>query len=177
MYLTELPLLLRLKTPPWAVSSAAAAALNDAAASTALVQEVAYPQTKLMGDNANLAVKLGSSLSTDLGLAPYGEKLNVSDISETGSALNHASLPDSKAPCFPGQGPTESQSYGGARELLWSDLKIGDVIGEGSFGYVKRGVWRGMDVAIKTLKQSIMKVSYHQLIFVFFRQRSNRWFS
>jgi hypothetical protein len=34
-----------------------------------------------------------------------------------------------------------------ARELVLSD---GDVLGEGSFGKVQVGVWRGTDVAIKT---------------------------
>ena len=34
------------------------------------------------------------------------------------------------------------------------DLKIGDVLGEGSFGIVNKGVWMGKEIAVKTIKLS-----------------------
>jgi hypothetical protein len=44
--------------------------------------------------------------------------------------------------------------YGGARELAWRELSLGPIVGEGSFGFVRKGKWRSMEVAIKTMKSS-----------------------
>ena len=41
------------------------------------------------------------------------------------------------------------------KELRPEEVEVGGVIGEGSFGVVKRGRWRGMDVAVKELKTCI----------------------
>ncbi|CAM9154846.1 unnamed protein product [Pylaiella littoralis] len=40
----------------------------------------------------------------------------------------------------------------GFKELMPEEVEIDHVIGEGSFGVVRRARWRGMDVAVKTLK-------------------------
>ena len=47
---------------------------------------------------------------------------------------------------------TNNGLHSTARELLWSELELGPVVGEGSFGKVRKGSWRGMAVAVKTLK-------------------------
>jgi hypothetical protein len=49
--------------------------------------------------------------------------------------------------------------YGGARELSWAELTVGAIVGQGSFGMVRKGKWRGMDVAIKTIKNRVPTVS------------------
>lgn len=43
----------------------------------------------------------------------------------------------------------------GFKELRPEEVEIDNVIGEGSFGVVRRGRWRGMDVAVKELKTCI----------------------
>jgi hypothetical protein len=41
---------------------------------------------------------------------------------------------------------------GPSGKLNWEDLQMGEVIGEGGSGVVRKGVWRGVDVAIKELR-------------------------
>lgn len=43
----------------------------------------------------------------------------------------------------------------GFKELRPEEVEVGNIIGEGSFGVVRRGQWRGMDVAVKELKTCI----------------------
>lgn len=43
----------------------------------------------------------------------------------------------------------------GFKELKPEEVEVDSVIGEGSFGVVRRGRWRGMDVAVKELKTCI----------------------
>jgi len=38
------------------------------------------------------------------------------------------------------------------KELKFDEIELGPVIGEGSFGSVRSGYWRGMNVAVKTLR-------------------------
>lgn len=47
----------------------------------------------------------------------------------------------------------------GFKELSPKEMELAEVIGEGSFGVVRRGRWRGMDVAVKELKVSIAFVA------------------
>lgn len=46
----------------------------------------------------------------------------------------------------------DSTSSVGVKEICFEEVVQGRVIGEGSFGTVKEGVWRGMRVALKELK-------------------------
>jgi len=46
----------------------------------------------------------------------------------------------------------ESRTVHRNKVLAWGELDISHVIGEGSFGIVRKAVWRGMEVAVKELK-------------------------
>ena len=54
----------------------------------------------------------------------------------------------------------ELENHTMIKEIRYEELKIGNVIGEGSFGVVHFGVWHGMKVAVKALK---MKEGYSTL--------------
>ena len=45
------------------------------------------------------------------------------------------------------------------KELKPEEVHVDQVIGEGSFGIVRRARWRGMDVAVKELKVSVAYVA------------------
>jgi serine/threonine protein kinase len=51
----------------------------------------------------------------------------------------------------------ESEGDGVVQHLMtnYEDITLGDVLGEGSFGTVYRGQWNGIDVAVKTSRQSL----------------------
>ena len=61
-----------------------------------------------------------------------------------------------------------SQTEGSVLEISFSDLEIGDELGEGAFGVVYRGHWksRDMDVAIKRVPGKINKteVEYYTVL-------------
>lgn len=52
----------------------------------------------------------------------------------------------------PGSSRDGGESEGLFKELRPEEVEVEGIIGEGSFGVVKRGKWRGMDVAVKELK-------------------------
>lgn len=54
-----------------------------------------------------------------------------------------------------GSGGVHGERSEGFKELKREEIEIDEVIGEGSYGVVRRGRWRGMDVAVKELKVSI----------------------
>mmetsp|Transcript_19148 Transcript_19148/g.30969 ORF Transcript_19148/g.30969 Transcript_19148/m.30969 type:complete len:468 (-) Transcript_19148:43-1446(-) len=99
---------------------------------------------------------------------PHGEErigsaLIRHEVQVPASALNMRSLPDTKMASsgermeFPGGASCGPGAYslpdGTAEwELLPSDVVVIDVIGEGAFGEIRSGKWRGCPVAIKTLK-------------------------
>lgn len=55
----------------------------------------------------------------------------------------------------PGSSGDGGGSEGLFKELRPEEVEVEGIIGEGSFGVVKRGKWRGMDVAVKELKTCI----------------------
>jgi hypothetical protein len=42
-------------------------------------------------------------------------------------------------------------------EINHAELEFREMVGEGSFGIVRRAVWRGMDVAVKQLKVAAVR--------------------
>lgn len=55
-----------------------------------------------------------------------------------------------------GKGGANGETAGkeGFKELKHEEVEVCEVVGEGSFGIVRRGRWRGMEVAVKELKVS-----------------------
>jgi hypothetical protein len=49
-----------------------------------------------------------------------------------------------------------SAEYSQDIEIVYSDITLGQQIGEGTFGQVFKGLWRGSPVAVKTLKMQIL---------------------
>ena len=49
----------------------------------------------------------------------------------------------------PSLSPDSSSGSIGLKEIYLTDITVGEYIGEGSFGIVRKGNWRGMDVALK----------------------------
>lgn len=43
------------------------------------------------------------------------------------------------------------QGIPGVREIDYSELTLGDKIGQGGFSVIQKGIWRGTEVAIKII--------------------------
>lgn len=75
-----------------------------------------------------------------------------------GRYCNSQALQPLRALSIGAENKTGDGGNGGAdgfKELRPEEVDVGNVIGEGSFGVVRRGQWRGMDVAVKELKTCI----------------------
>lgn len=79
------------------------------------------------------------------------------DVEDDGQYCDAGALGPTRALSLPI--PGSSRDAGGSegffKELRPEEVEMEGIIGEGSFGVVKRGRWRGMDVAVKELKTSV----------------------
>eukprot|EP00752_Nemacystus_decipiens_P001312 g1302.t1 len=152
---------LLLARAPFAVASFGGGSVNVAAA----VEQVGLTRTEsTLSTTATIGYNVGNGFVEAATrparfAAPQAETQGDGDEDEEGkdrycdaSALQPSRALSNSA----SEGDGRSDGSGdGFKELKPEEVDIDDVIGEGSFGVVRRARWRGMDVAVKELKTSI----------------------
>eukprot|EP01122_Echinamoeba_exundans_P015392 TRINITY_DN728_c0_g1_i1.p1 TRINITY_DN728_c0_g1~~TRINITY_DN728_c0_g1_i1.p1 ORF type:complete len:721 (-),score=143.90 TRINITY_DN728_c0_g1_i1:2567-4729(-) len=94
------------------------------------------------------------SLKRDIGITSFGHREQIaSKINE----FSCAPLPQSST-AIDGRDVDSVESLlrqGKQWEINAADLLVGDVIGKGFFGEVRRGAWKGVDVAVKSIYRNL----------------------
>lgn len=126
-----------------------------------------------MGQDSTSSLVVATSPSRGVGINNGGDDLKPSALApgkeekeeiDAGVAGSRYSDPRALRPCRASsiEASNSSSSIAGEgsgndgfKELRPEEVEMDSVIGEGSFGVVKRGRWRGMDVAVKELKTCI----------------------